>query len=272
MEPIVGRVGPFLIYGYTVALAGSIALALALTRALARRVPQFAGLPGWVDGVLAALLGALLGGRAAFVVVEWAYFAQRPSLIWRIGQGGFGYHGALLGGIIGLWLWTVVGKRPFAAYLNLLASAFALVNVGGWYACWLHGCAYGRETRYTSQWWRDWLAGDLPDTFGLFALRYQTQFLGIILGLVALLLILYAIKRGRAHVAFPLALLTISLGHFLVSLVRDDPMPVFARVRLDTWVSALLATFAVIQYRWQRQSAPSVVGQLTNAQPKQPKT
>jgi phosphatidylglycerol---prolipoprotein diacylglyceryl transferase len=248
MEPIVGRVGPFLIYGYTVALAGSIALGLALTQAVTRRVPQFAGLTGWVDGVLVALVGAMLGGRAAFVAAEWAYFAARPLLIWRISEGGFGYHGALLGGVIGLWLWTVARKRPFPAYINLLAPAFTLVNTGGWYGCWLHGCAYGRETRFTGQWWHDWLAADLPDPFGLFALRYQTQLLGVILGLVALIFTLYIIKRRCPQAAFWAALFGVSLGHLLVSLLRGDPAPNYAGARLDIWLNALFAILSVIQY------------------------
>lgn len=263
MEPVLGRVGPFLIYGYTVALAGSVVLGLALTQVMVRRVPRFAGLTGWVDGVLATLVGALLGGRAIFVAAEWAYFAERPSLIWRLGQGGYGYHGALLGGIIGLWLWTVVGKRPFAAYANLLAPAFALVNLGGWAGCWLHGCAYGRETRYTGQWWHDWLAGDLPDNFGLFALRYQTQLLGALAAMLALIVILYTIRRQRGGAAFWLALGSVTVAHLLVSLLRGDPMPQIAGWRLDTWINALLAVFCVIQYWWHSRLANKPTNQPT---------
>lgn len=255
MEPVVGRVGPFLIYGYTVALAGSIALGLALTQALTRRVPAFAGLTGWVDGVLAALVGGLLGGRAGFVAAAWAYFAERPSLIWQFGQGGLSYHGALLGSLMGLWLWALASKKHPLPFLNLLAPAFTLINIGGWYGCWLEGCAYGRETRYTGQWWHDWLAGDLPDTFGLFALRTQTHLLGSILGLLALLLTLLAIRRGRTCATFWIALGSISTGHFLVSLLRGDPAPQFASLRLDTCLNALLAILSVIQY--QRHYQPT---------------
>lgn len=249
MEPIVGRVGPFLIYGYTAVLASSIALALALTHWLTRRTQAFAAIPGWIDGVLAALVGAFLVGHAGFVAGEWAYFAERPSQIWQVWRGGFSFHGALLGGVAGLWVWTVVGqKRPFAAYANLLAPALALVNAGGWLACWMEGCAYGRETVYTGQWWHDWLAADLPDTLGLFALRYQTQLLGAALGLLALLLALTTIKREKVGGLFWLVLLLISISHLLVSLLRGDPAPQLAGARLDTWLNAWLALISVIQY------------------------
>lgn len=255
-----GRVGPFLIYGYTVALAGSIALGLALTQALTRRVPAFARLRGWVDGALAALVGGLLGGRSGFVAGEWAYFAERPSLIWQVGQGGLSYHGALLGSLIVLWLWTLASKQRLMTFLNLLAPAFALTNVGGWVACWLEGCAYGRQTRYTGQWWHDWLAADLPDTFGLFALRYQTQLLGAILGLLALLLTLYTLQRRQSKTLFWLTLGSISITHLLISLLRGDPAPQLTNLRIDAWLNALLATLSVIQYR--RHYQPT--NQLTN--------
>ncbi len=261
MEPVIGRVGPFLIYGYTVALVSGMGLGLALTQILTRRVPQFSPLGGWVDGALAALVGGLLGGRAGFVTGEWAYFAERPSLIWRLGQGGLSYHGALVGGVIGLGIWALVwGKRPLFAYLHFFAPAFALINVGGWYGCWLEGCAYGQETVYTGQWWRDWLAGDLPDTLGLFALRYQTQLLGALLGLLALALTINAIRSGRAVAAFWVALGSVSIGHLLVSLLRGDPAPQLAGLRLDTWLNALLTVLSMIQY--QRQNKP--INQPTN--------
>ncbi len=253
MHPVVGRVGPFLIYGYTVALAGSIALGLLLTRALARRFSSLA-LPGWSDGALAALAGALLGGRAVFVATEWEYFATRPFLIWQLWLGGYSYLGALSGGLLGLWLWCWLGKRPLRAYATLLAPAFVLAHAGGWSGCWLHGCAYGRVTQYTGQWWHDWLAADLPDPYGLFELRYQTQLLGLAASLLTLLLILRVLWRGQARPLFPLALLCLSLAHLLISLVRGDPMPHLATLRLDTLLYALLLILSMIQYRAEQPS------------------
>lgn len=252
MHPVVGRVGPFLIYGYTVALAGSIAVGLLLTHALTRRFPHLA-LPGWIDGALAALAGALLGGRILFVAWEWAYFATRPSLIWQLWLGGYSYLGALLGGLLGLWLWCLPGKRPLRAYANLLTPAFVLAHAGGWYGCWLHGCAYGRITQYTGQWWRDWLAADLPDPYGLFELRYQTQLLGLAASLLTLLIVGGALRRWLVRVPasglFPLALACLSLAHLLISLLRGDPAPQAGGLRLDTLLYALCAIVSMIQYR-----------------------
>ncbi|MCP4358743.1 MAG: hypothetical protein GY796_12055, partial [Chloroflexi bacterium] len=134
-------------------------------------------LSDWVDGWLIIMVFAWLGARSGFVAANWEYYQLRPSEIWLLWDGGLSYHGALLGGCIGLGLWCIWGKRPWFPYAAQFAPALALISAFGWAACWFDGCAYGLPTTLGP------LAADLPDEFGVFAVRYQTQLLGIILSL-----------------------------------------------------------------------------------------
>jgi phosphatidylglycerol---prolipoprotein diacylglyceryl transferase len=236
MTPILGRLGPYLIYSYTVFIGLGILAGLGVTAWRARQRP----FPNWFDAALAALLLGLIGGRIGFVLVNWGYFAERPSLIWRFGQGGLVYHGALLGGLLGVGLWCVWRKRPFAPLADLFAPGLALAYAFGWLACWLAGCAYGRETALGP------FALAAPDEFGVFAVRYATQIMGLVWGTAVFLFVWLTEQRWRPGQLFWLTLALLSLGRAAISLLRGDPVPLLGDIRLDTLLDSAIALFALI--------------------------
>ena len=239
MTPILGRFGPNLLYSYTVLLGLGILAGLGVTAWRARRTP----LPGWFDAALAGLIGGLLGGRAGFVVMQWAYFAERPSAIWRIWQGGYTYHGALLGGLLGLWLWTRWHQRSFAAYADLLAPGMALGSAFGWSACWFQGCAYGLETTLGP------LARAAPDEYGIFAVRYATQWLGTAWALLVFALSWLTAHHWRVGQLFWFTLGLLSAGYAALSFWRGDPLPQIQTVRLDTLINSSLVLISLFMLK-----------------------
>ena len=242
MYPILGRYGPFFLFSYTVALGTGIGAGIGLAVWWARRRNVAAD---WLDGLLAALVVGLVGGRAGFVWHEWAYFGERPSQILQFQQGGLSYHGALLAGLVGLWGWHVWRKRPFLSTADLLAPSMALVSAFGWLACWLEGCAYGREAASSS-----WLAADLPDTFGVYAWRYQTQLLGVGPSLLIFTLILLFSRRWPPGWTFWVTVFALSLSRVAISLLRGDPARQIGAVRLDTLLDVLFAIFSLLLLKY----------------------
>lgn len=240
MTPILGRIGPYLLYSYTVLLNLGILAGLGVTAWRARRRP----LPGWPDAALAALVGGLIGGRAGFVVAQWAYFGERPSAIWRLWQGGYTYHGALLGGLLGLWLWSRWHKRSAPSYADLLVPALALANAFGWLACWYHGCAYGRETTLGP------FALAAPDEYGLFAVRYATQWLGLVWALFVFILAWLTAGRWRPGQLFWFTLGLLSAGYAVLGFWRGDPVPLAGPLRLDTIVNSTLVLTSLFMLKF----------------------
>lgn len=237
MYPILGRYGPFFLYSYTVVMGLGLAAGIGLSAWFVKKEKDGQRFAGWLDGLLVSLAAALVGGRIGFVWANWSYFQERPDEIWLAWQGGLSYYGALIGGLLSFWLWTLWKRRKgwtqvsFTAYAALLMPGIVLAHLFGWLACWLEGCAYGQETVIS------WFSADLPDSFGVFAVRYQSQLFGFGLTLVVFLLEMFLRKRLNPSLFFWMMLGLICLAYGLVTLVRGDPVPIIGTFRLDTIVS-----------------------------------
>ena len=242
MYPILARLEAFFVYSFTAVFAVGLIIGSIMTYRQNRRQ----GLAGWQDGGLVALFCGWVGGRLSFVLLNWDIFATRPSDIWQLWQGGLTAYGSLFGGLLGLAIWCWRGKRPFLSYAALFSPAFWLLIVTGWAACWAEGCAYGATTTLGP------LAANLPDTFGIFAVRYQTQLLGICLNLLALIIVLLWQKRGSNGRLFPLTLLLANLIHFALTFLRGDAAPVLAGWRLDSWLALFFAIVGLILLQYGR--------------------
>lgn len=237
MSDILARYGPLFLYTYTVVMGLGLVVALGLSAVLARRV----ALAGWLDGALAAAVGALLGGRAVFVWLNAAYFAENPAEAWQLWLGGLNYYGALLGGMAGLALWARLSRRPLAAYAGLLAPGLALLAAAGWTACRFEGCAYGRPPAADLPPALNFLVGNLPDDLGVFAARYRTQLAGMLGSLVVFALSLAAFGRVRPGLLFWGTLGGLSLVRVVVALGRGD-----AALMVGAWRLDLLMDLAIL--------------------------
>ena len=242
MYPILARYGSLFVYSYTVVMALGIIISIGLINWSSRHIHG----PDWFDALLVVLLVGLVGGRFGFVLWRWDYFQDQPSEAWQIWLGGLSYHAALLAGILALMVWAAVRRRSFYRYAALFAPAFVLVTVFGWAACWLEGCAYGQETVLGL------LSADLPDEFGVFTVRYQTQLAGILLTLVAFLFIVWYQKDRPHGYVFWLALAAVSLAQLLSGLLREDQTLTVGRLRLDTLLNALLVLISLLLLQYER--------------------
>lgn len=247
MYPILGRYGPFFLYSFTLVTGLAMAAGIGLTAWKAKKADPV----DWLDGIIAALVFGAVGGRATFVVARWDYFQQNLPEMWLIWRGGLNYHGMLIAGIAGLWTWCRWRRRSFDDYAILFSPGVAAASAISWLACWLDGCAYGRLATPGP------LTGVLPDSFGVFDTRYQTQLLGAGLSLLALLLILWLQQKRVVVHYFWLTLLVLSAGRLWVTLLRGDDIPLFGQLRWDTLVDGMtaLVSLYLLQLTRRRLSA-----------------
>lgn len=240
MAPILARYGSIFIYSYTVILALGVLAATGLTARFARTK----GVRDWFDAQLVVAVTAVVVGRVGFVLGQWPYYEEHTHEILQFTQGGLSYPAALLGGLAALWLWARFQRRPFYEDAALFAPGFALLVAFGWLACRFEGCAYGRETVMGP------LASDLPDEFGVFALRYQSQFVGLTLTLMVSALLLWLARRFNTPALFWVSLALVSLAHLLAGLLRGDPALMVGPLRLDVLVDGLLFVGALVMLQY----------------------
>ncbi|MBN1146346.1 MAG: prolipoprotein diacylglyceryl transferase [Anaerolineales bacterium] len=191
-----------------------------------------------VDAGLCALLGGLLGGRGAYVAVNWGYYQERPWESLQLFQGGMAWPGALAGGLFALWLFSLFFRLDFGELADALAPLLLCLAVSACLGCWLDGCAYGPTT---SAGW------GLParDEWGQTALRWPLQAAGALASLALFwLLDCFAARRAlRPGVHTGLALLGFSTLMAGISWLRADPGALWRGCRLDVWVAL---SFAVL--------------------------
>lgn len=109
----------------------------------------YAGRPrGWgptmmVDLALYLLVGGLLGARLIFVLLEPELFRASPGSMLRVWEGGLSFHGGLLGGGVGAYLFARIHRLSFLELADFampsVALGYAFTRIG----CFLNGCCFG---------------------------------------------------------------------------------------------------------------------------------
>lgn len=225
MYPILFRLGSHIVHTYTVALVVGMAVGMWIAY---RRAKGWLSAPEAVlDAGFWALLGGVLGGRAGYVIANWAYYADHLDKALNVREGGLSWHGALIGGGMAVALWYVVRQRsgpPVPNWRDLAdvaAPGLALGGAFGWLGALLTGSAYGTEASgYAPP--LSWLAADLPDIYGVSAPRFMAQPMMIAWSL-ALWGLLWGLRRRLPRGAlFALYLLLYALGDFGVAFLRGD--------------------------------------------------
>ncbi len=128
-------------YGIMVALA-----VLVVVLWMLREVRRGANLS--YDTILtAALVGipsAIIISKLLHIVDRFDFYIQNPGLIW--GFEGLTIYGAILGAVLGIWIYSKFSSFKFGYFVDLVAPATILAQVVGRVGCTINGCCYGIET------------------------------------------------------------------------------------------------------------------------------
>ncbi len=229
MFPASFQLGPLHLPTY----AALLSLGLAGSALLSAWQGQRLGL--WSTSALdAALLGAsggLVGARAAYVAVNWAYYEQHQSEALRLWAGGLAWQGGLVAALLLVVLYAVRLRLPLGALLDALTPGLAWFVLCLWLGSGAANDVYGRETFPTESLWS--LSADLPDLYGLRAPRVNVPLLGAVWsGLVFVLLLLRG-RSGAPGASFLVCLALTGLGGLALVPLQANPVPYWFHIRLD---------------------------------------
>lgn len=103
------------------------------------------------DGLFWALIPGLIGARLYHVFTPSPsmgadYYLRHPLEIFAIWQGGLGIYGAIVGGALGVYLYTRRQKQPILRWLDMIAPAMALAQAIGRWGNFVNRELYGAPT------------------------------------------------------------------------------------------------------------------------------
>ncbi len=199
--------------------------------------------------VLWLFIPAVLCARGLFVLYHPEYFLRYPSEIIAVWHGGWVWHGALLGGLLGIFFYCRRYGVSFFRMLDVCAPGVALGQAIGRWGNFFNQEAYGLPTNMP---WGIAIdpAHRLPE-FEQFAVFHPT-FLYESMFDLALFLFLWFVtaKIGKkpayqTGTVFFLYFLFYSIGRMYIEFLRIDTVPIFVGLRAPQWISLVLIGISV---------------------------
>lgn len=180
---------------------------------------------------LYAELGIIFGARIGYILIyspsRWDYLS-RPWQIFNpfdsagnfVGISGMSYHGAIIGFLLGSYLFAKLYKQNLWNYLDLLALSIPLGYIFGRIGNFLNHELYGRVIPQEDRFWQ---------SFGVYidgALRYPSQ---LIEAFLEGLIVFFVVKIAKKYFCFDGALIAVyaisySVMRFLAEFYRQPDM------------------------------------------------
>ena len=255
------ELGPLTIHFYALCIIAGIAIAVWLGDKRFRSHGE--NLENVVaDVAIWAVPFGIIGGRLYHVISSpGQYFGKNGNPIdaLKIWQGGLGIWGAIsVGAVAAYFAYKKQQKKKdlpaFGYLLDALAPGILLAQAVGRLGNWFNGELFGRPTDLP--WALEIPVSKRPDDYASFATFHPTFLYELIwCTLIAAGLILWAKKLAPGQV-FSAYVALYSAGRLLIEIIRIDEANTIAGVRLNVWVSAILAILALLNYlRLGRSSA-----------------
>lgn len=258
--PLVVQLGPFSLRWYGLLIAAAVLVGLSLAMRLARR----RGIdPNLIADLLPLLvLGAVVGARTYYVLLEWRQYQGRWGEMLAVWNGGIAIHGALIGGTLALLLFCRWRRQPFWPLLDVLVPAVALGQAIGRWGNFFNSEAFGLPTDLP---WKLTIPFEHRPAEFLQQSTFHPTFLYESvwnLGVCALLLVLFR-QASRGRIQLPAGalscvyLMVYSTGRVWIEGLRLDPLCLFAAppfcaggLRMAQLMSLLLIGIGALGLWW----------------------
>ena len=243
-------------YGMMIAIGVVAGVSLA-SRRLQR---SGAGTPEDMSSIATwAVVSGIVGARLYHVATSWSSFSDDFGKIPMIWKGGLGIPGGLLGGVLGGIYATRRREVRIGSLLTAVAPAVPLGQSIGRWGNWWNQELFGRATNLP---WALEISDDkLPPGYAS-GTTFHPAFLYESLWNLGLCLALIQLDRRvplRPGRLFSVYLAGYFAGRFWIEGLRIDPAQVFAGLRLNQWVAALVVIASVgflIVDGWRSRSQP----------------
>lgn len=189
-----------------------------------------------IDLVLICAPISWLGARLYYVVMEWGYYSQNLSEIYKIWHGGLAIHGGILTAIITGFIFTRVRGLRFLQIADLVAPSLILGQAIGRWGNFFNQEAYGYETNLP---WAMYIDG---------AYRHPTFLYESLWDLLVFIILILRRKKVKAQgQLFMMYLVLYSVGRFFIEGLRTDSLMI-GSLRAAQVMSVLMIILSISIY------------------------
>src|SRR4030042_31877 len=144
MLPVLFKIGPVTIYSFGFFLTVAYFVATFILWREGKR--QGYNEEKLLDLSVISLIAAILGGRVYYLFLNWQFFSDEPVRAFYFWEGGFAYHGALVGVLLAALYFIKKWKWSFFQIGDIAALSTSVALVFGKTGKFLAGLDYGKES------------------------------------------------------------------------------------------------------------------------------
>lgn len=251
-QSVLFKLGPITVHWYGFFIVLGIVSALTITLYFAKRF-KIDSEKIWDLGFYLVLFG-IIGARIYEIFLEFPYYSTHPAQIIKIWQGGLAIHGAIIAGIITLFIFIKKNKLAFWPLAAIITPGLALGQAIGRFGNWFNQELFGLPTN---------LPWGIPISIENRPLEFinnqffQPTFLYESLGsfIIAILLFVLLYKRRdcltnkSAMKITAIYLVLYSILRFSLEFIRIDSTPIFLGFRWPQVISLILIAAAFLIYK-----------------------
>ena len=245
MKPILFEFSFVKIYGYGLMIMIGILSALCLLSYRSKK-EQYNEDNVWDMAILTIICG-VIGGKVMYIITDIKEVLQNPSVLKNIGNG-FVIYGAILGGILGIYIYSKKKAWNTLNVLDLLVPSLPLAQGFGRIGCFLAGCCYGKVTSLP-------IGVEFKNSpfapANVFLIPTQI-FSSIFDFMLALFLLWYDRRERKKGRVFSLYLIIYSVGRFLIEFLRGDPRGSVSILSTSQFISLFVLIIGILLFNFQR--------------------
>ena len=193
------------------------------------------------------IIFGILGARIYYVLINFNYYSEHLTDILSIWQGGLAIHGAIIGGVLPLIVYTAKHNLRFLVYSDMFALVLPLAQAIGRWGNYFNNEAFGFPCSHSfclfvPQAFR-------PEKYQNYAYFHPTFLYESILNLLLFIFFVVIFKKFhnlKSGIITCLYLIFYSLIRIFVEFFRIDATVFVGQIALPVIVSVIILIFSVI--------------------------